>query len=404
MLSAVTRKELFGLGLLALLGGSSTQLETVTRNTRRELLSSTRANRTVHHYLYVLLENKIYVYDMDDGHRLAQTITLPSMVKFIRGTAADVRSHTLYISYGSVTSGGSLLKYDLVNNKVIYHKTYPLGIDSFAITPDGKTIYMPDGDGQSDGIWRMIDTVTGDVRGAIDTGGHAAHNTIVSLNGAHVYMGPRLSNYLVVADTRTNRVISKIGPVKNGVRPFTINGTGTLAFIETSGFLGFQVANISTGQILYTVPVNGFTFNGFNQFAPSHGISLSPDEKELYISDWPHSYVHVFDVSHLPRKGPKKVADIKLHSMGGSESPCVSTNCMKEGWVLHSRDGRFVYIGDAGDVINTATRKSITYLGPLANTRKFLEIDWSNGRPVFATSRYGVGYVTKQHRGPPSQA
>jgi DNA-binding beta-propeller fold protein YncE len=241
----------------------------------------------------------------------------------------------------------------------------------------------------------MIDTVTGNIRGAIDTGGHAAHNTIVSLNGAHVYMGPRLSNYLVVADTRTNHVIKEIGPVKNGVRPFTINGAGTLAFIETSGFLGFQVANIATGQILYTVPVNGFTFNGFNQFAPSHGISLSPDEKELYISDWPHSYVHVFDVRHLPRKGPKKVADIKLHSMNGSESPCVSTNCMKEGWVLHSRDGRFVYIGDAGDVIDTATRKSVAYLAPLANTRKFLEIDWANSRPVFASSRYGVGYVTR---------
>jgi DNA-binding beta-propeller fold protein YncE len=340
---------------------------------------------------------------MDDGHHLVQTITLPSMVKFIRGAAADVRSHALYISYGSVTSGGSLLKYDLISKKVIYHKTYPTGIDSFGITPDGKTIYMPDGDGQSNGIWRVIDAATGDVRGGIDTGGHAAHNTIVSLNGAHVYMGPRLSNYLVVADTRTNHVIRKIGPVKNGVRPFTINGTETLAFIETSGFLGFQVANIATGQILYTVPVNGFTFNGFNQFAPSHGISLSPDERELYISDWPHSYAHVFDVSHLPGKAPKKVADIKLHSMGGSESPCISTNCMKEGWVLHSRDGRFVYIGDAGDVINTATRKSVAYLAPLANTRKFLEIDWANGRPVFATSRYGVGYVTQLRQERPSE-
>jgi hypothetical protein len=92
--------------------------------------------------------------------------------------------------------------------------------------------------------------------------------------------------------------------------------------IETSGFLGFQVATIATGQILYTVPVNGFTFNGFNQIAPSHSISLSPDEQDLYISDWPHSCAHVFDVSDLPGKELKKVSDIKLHSMAGSESPC----------------------------------------------------------------------------------
>ena len=217
-------------------------------------------------------------------------------------------------------------------------------------------------------------------------------------------MGPRLSDYLAVADTRTNHVIRRIGPVKNGVRPFTINGEETLAFIEASGFLGFQVADITSGRILYTLSVNGFTYDGFNQYAPSHGISLSPDENEIYISDWPHSYAHVFDVSHLPKKEPKKIADVKLHPMSGSESPCISTNCMKEGWVLHSRDGRFVYIGDGGDVIDTATRKSVAYLAPLANTRKFLEIDWANGRPVFATSRYGVGYVNKRHRGPPTQA
>ena len=44
-----------------------------------------------------------------------------------------------------------------------------------------------------------------------------------------------------------------------------------------------------------------------------------------------------------------------------------------------------------------AAPKSVAYLAPLANTRKCLEIDWANGRPVFATSRHGVGYVTKLH-------
>jgi hypothetical protein len=70
---AVTRKELFGLGLLALLGGASEQHDIGTRNTPRELLSSTRAHRIIHHYLYVLLENKVYVYDMDDGHHLVRS-------------------------------------------------------------------------------------------------------------------------------------------------------------------------------------------------------------------------------------------------------------------------------------------------------------------------------------------
>jgi DNA-binding beta-propeller fold protein YncE len=348
----------------------------------------------IQHYLYVLSEDgKMYVYDMDHGHALVKTIGLPSPVPFIRGVGAVPASHSLYISYGSVSSHGQLMKLDLLTNQVIYIRTMPKGIDSFDITPDGKTIYMPDGDGQSDGVWRVVDAATGDVLGLIDTGGHDSHNTIVSLSGSHAYMGPRLSNYLVMADTSTNQIIRQIGPVQNGVRPFTINSKETLAFIETSGFIGFDVADINSGKILYTVPVPGYTYDPHSGFAPSHGISLSPDEKELYISDWPHSLVHVFDVAGLPSATPRLIASIKVHNMVGNDTPCVQTNCMKEGWVLHSRNGRFVYIGDAGDVIDTATRQSIAFLPPLANTRKFIEIDWRNGLPITTTTRYGKGYA-----------
>ena len=110
------------------------------------------------------------------------------------------------------------MKMDLLTKQVIYNQQMPVGIDSFDITPDGKKIYMPDGDGQSDGVWRVVDAATGNVTASIDTGGHNPHNTIVSLNGTHVYMGSRLSNYLIKADTTTNQVIQRIGPMQEGVR------------------------------------------------------------------------------------------------------------------------------------------------------------------------------------------
>jgi hypothetical protein len=77
--------------------------------------------------------------------------------------------------------------------------------------------------------------------------------------------------------------------------------------------------------------------------------------------------------------------------MAGLETPCLY-DCQKEGWIEHSRDGRFVYVGDSGDVISTATRKIVAHLPALYNGRKFLEIDWANNVPVFATNRHGVGY------------
>lgn len=350
------------------------------------------ASSSTQHYLYVLPEGgKMYVYDMDNNHSLIKTIQLPSKISFIRGMGADPLTHSLYLAYGNDTTGGHLFKMDLLTDQEIYDQTLPVGSDSFDIIPDGKTIYMPDGDTQSNGIWRVIDATTGKVTSSIDTGGHNPHNTIVSLDGKHVYMGPRISNYLVLADISTNKIIKQIGPVQSGIRPFTINNAETLAYIETSDFLGFDVADIITGKILYKVSIPGKSTTG--GFAPTHGISLSPDEKEIYISDWPNSKVHIFDVTAVPQAAPKLVLDLPVHNMVGNDVPCVGTNCLKEGWVLHSLDGRFVYVGDAGDVIDTATRKSIAFIDPLANTRKFIEIDWQNGLPVATSTRYGKGRV-----------
>ncbi len=356
--------------------------------------TNTPTRSTIRHYEYVFPDGGMYVYDADNHHRLLKSVSLPTTAG-VRGIAASPVTHMLYVSYGGdggSHGNGSMLKYDLVADKVVWVKNYSHGIDSMAISPDGNTIYMPGGELARDGTWYVIDAKTGSEIGTIN-GGLGPHNTIVSLSGTHVYLGSRNYNYLEVADTTTNQVIRKIGPLYSGVRPFTINGKETLAFTTATGFLGFQISDITTGRVLYTVPFKGFSWDGRGPSAPSHGISLSPDEKELYVMDSPNSYVHVFDVSSVPASPPEQVADIKITSMEGNETDC-AYDCLKDGWLQHSGDGRFVYVGDSGDVIDTATRKSVIYLPTLANTRKMLEIDWQSGLPIFTTSRSGLGYVT----------
>jgi DNA-binding beta-propeller fold protein YncE len=365
-----------------------------TASTNAGTNTPTAGSSSIRHYEYVFPDGGMYVYDMDKGHELVKTIRLPTTAG-VRGVVASPVTHMLYISYGGDSGrngNGSLLKFDLVADQLVWMKSYSHGIDSMAISPDGKTIYMPDGEITPDGIWYVIDANSGNETGTI-TGGRGPHNTIVSLNGAHVYLGGRNHNYLEVADTRTNQVIKNIGPLYSGVRPFTINGSETIAYTTATGLLGFQVSDIISGQVLYTVRIKGFPWNGRGASAPSHGISLSPNEKELYVMDSPNSYVHVFDVSGVPASAPVQVADIKVTSMAGNETGC-AYDCLKDGWLQHSRDGRFVYVGDSGDVIDTTTRKSVITLPTLSNTRKMLEIDWQNGVPIFTTSRSGLGYVT----------
>ncbi len=358
--------------------------------------------RGVHHYLYVFLDQAMYVYDIDHRHRLVQHVRLPDGVSGIRGVAASPSSHTLYVSYGADAgpgSTGSLLAYDLLTDTVRWNRTYSHGIDSLAIDSSGSRIYLPDGELSPDGRWNVIDARSGAAIGRIDAG-TGPHNTIVGLSGKNVYLGGRNYPYLEVASTATRRVTKRIGPLRSGVRPFTINGAETVAYTTATGFLGFQVSSIKTGRVLYTEtfgPRFQYDPATFSPSAPSHGISLSADERQLWVIDGPNGFVHVFDVAGVPRHPPRRMADIKLADpLTGEQTNC-SYDCARDGWLLHSRSGCFVYVGDSGDVISAATRRQVAFLPALRNSREYLEIDWRSGAPVSTTSRTGLGYV---RRGP----
>jgi hypothetical protein len=103
--------------------------------------------------------------------------------------------------------------------------------------------------------------------------------------------------------------------------------------------------------------------------------------------------VQVYDVSRVAQGvAPTRLASIPVAGWNGAEHPC-AYDCAQDGWLQHSLDGRFVYVGDSGEVIETATRRVLTLLPTLANTRKSLEIDWRGGVPVATSGRLGVGRV-----------
>jgi len=56
-----------------------------------------------------------------------------------------------------------------------------------AITPDGKTIYMPAGENSGTNLWYVEDAATGNDQTTIQTD-RDPHDTVVSVNGSHVYM------------------------------------------------------------------------------------------------------------------------------------------------------------------------------------------------------------------------
>jgi DNA-binding beta-propeller fold protein YncE len=344
----------------------------------------TASSRATAHFEYVVTDCEIDVYDIDRGNRFVQQIRLPQIVH-PRGVVASPVTGMLYVSYGGVggdSGNGSMLAYDLRRARIAWQRDYDVGTGSIAVTKNGRRIYMPVGEGSHSGTWEIIDAVSGAVTGSIEAGA-GAHNTIISLDGRYVYLAGVEHPYLAVASTSTNRVIREIGPLISGGRPFTINAAQTIAYTTSRGFLGFQISSIKTGKVVASVGVPGFSYDPHTfRRSPCHGISLAPNERQLYLIDTPNGYVHVFDVSRVPELAPHHLADIKL-----AHPP------PNDGWLQHSRDGRYVYVGRAGDVIDTRMFKVVAFLPPLQNTADSLEIDWRDGRPLSTTSRYGLGYV-----------
>ena len=335
---------------------------------------------TAGRYEYVVTADGLYVY-AEGTARLVEQVALPGLTTVPRGLDVDVRRHALYVSYGGQggTSGaGALLKYDLLRDRVVWQKVYPVGVDSFALARDGNTMLMPGGEGEPAPWWYVLRVSDGRVLTRIE-GGPYPHNTVVSLDGRRAFLAPRGDPWLTMIDARTYRTLRKIGPLRDGVRPFTINRAGTLAFTTATGFRGFQVANITTGKVLYTVDF-GSVPSDFALTAPSHGISLSPDERQVWVVDRPARSVHVYDLSRVPRAAPRELAVLPVAADG--DPP---------GWIAHTLDGRYVYVGNSGDVFATRGLRHVGSLPALRRTRLYLEIDWRAGRPVATSTRQGLG-------------
>ncbi len=211
----------------------------------------------------------------------------------------------------------------------------------------------------------------------------ARHMLLIGYGTGSTLAFDLLANRIVPAGRSTIDATSATRP------PFAIDGGKGVVYTTAPGSLGFRASSLETGRILYSESFHRFTWNPqeFGPSAPSHGISLSPDGRELWVMDAPNSYVHVFDVSGVPASPPRQVADILLSQpMTGDELPC-SSDCARLGSIQHSLDGRFVYVGDSGDVIDARARATLTNLPALRNSRQQLEIDWAGGRPVATSAR-----------------
>lgn len=316
----------------------------------------------------------ILVYDMDNGHKFVRrikTFDVPEgqQPENVKGVAASARTGRIYVS-----TPKRIAAFDLATDQLVWNRTYEGGCDRMALSPDGKIMYVPSFEGPH---WHVIDALTGDVISKIVVNS-GAHNTLYGPDGKRVYLAGLKSPILSIADTRTHTVAGGVGPFSSAVRPFTINAKQTLCFVNVNDLLGFEIGDIKTGKMLHRVEVSGYQKGPVKRHGcPSHGIGLTPDEKEIWLSDGANSMVHVFDATVMP---PKQVTSIALRD--------------QPGWVTFSMDGRYAY-PSTGEVIDTRSKKIAVALtdeeGRMVQSEKVVEIVFEGGKPERSGDQFGIG-------------
>jgi DNA-binding beta-propeller fold protein YncE len=346
-------------------------------------VSADEPQKKERHYLYVVspgIRNYlefggagILVFDIDNNHAFVKRIETPASREAkpenIKGVCACAATKKLYF-----TTLTKLYCVDLMTEKTLWEKKLPGGCDRMAITPDGKTLYVPSFEKDH---WNVVDGATGEMLKQIVTKS-GAHNTIVSLDGSQAYLAGLRSPLLRVVDCKTQDVVKTVGPFSAAIRPFTVDAAKKYCYINVNGLLGFEVGDLTTGEKVCRVEVPGVK-GGIpkRHGCPSHGVGLLPDEEEVWVCDAFNSSMHIFDATSLP---PKFLSSIKLR-----EQP---------GWITFSRDGRWAW-PSTGDVIDTKIKKIVYRLtdekGREVHSEKVVEIAFVDGVPVWAGDQFGLG-------------
>ena len=347
---------------MAIAGAIAHSVSTAAQETRRFLYVAVpgAGNETEYRGVGIL------VYDIDKGHTFVKRIpTWPvaagQQPEQVRGVAANAGTRRLFLS-----TEKRLAAFDLVTEKILWEKTYDgTCCDRLALSPDGATIYAP---AFGSPKWYVINAENGALLTTIDTMGWP-REAIFSSDGSLVFLSAWESPVLSVVDAKARKIVREIGPFTDFLCPFTINGRASQVFANVDGLVGFEVGDLQTGLILDRVVIEGYQMEAAEKYeCPSHGIGLTPDERELWVADGVDNRLHVFDATTYP---PVASTTIEVRA--------------QPRWITFGIDGRYAY-PSSGDVIDRASKKVVATLdderGLFVHSERMLEIQFTGRNPI----------------------
>jgi YVTN family beta-propeller protein len=255
------------------------------------------------------------------------------------GLVATAKGDLLYITIENTKGNrGELLWFDTIQDQVIRRMKVGPRPNQPACTPDGSLVYVP----CDDASWWVVDALKAEVVAKIATGGRP-HNTLASSDGKRMYLGPKGSYHVLIADTSSHKLAGEI-LLSDAPRPIALSKDEQRLYANVDTLIGFEVADVPSHRVIHRVEAE-VPAELLRTTSRSHGIALTPDERELWMCDVFHDRTYVFDLLTEP---PKQRATIEMQGGGY--------------WICFSPDGKFAYIseriGNTVAVIDAATRRT----------------------------------------------
>jgi DNA-binding beta-propeller fold protein YncE len=335
----------------------------------------------------------IIVLDVNDGYHFVKRIPTWEYAgsmspEQVSGVAASPVTNLIYVA-----ARGRLAAIDMGTDKMVWSVTLDgKCCERPQVTPDGKIVVVG---GDLQDYWYEVDAVTGKLIGKLDAPlSPNSHNLNLSADGKTAYMSPN-NKVMTISDIKSRKIIKTI-PFPDNIRVFVLNKDSSKVYANNNNFLGFLIADVATGEITKKVEVTSVNWHAkwdvtprprIPHGCPSHGIALTPDEKEIWVADGIFNKIHIFSNTD----DPKEIDTIDM-----SAGPF---------WMTFGLDAKVAYVS-SGDIVDIATHKIVGQMkdeyGRVITSEKLLDMTFDNGHAQRVSNQFANSfgdYVTAENLG-----
>jgi YVTN family beta-propeller protein len=232
---------------------------------------------------------------------------------------------------------------DTATNKIIGTVQLQGRPNQIAATPDGKYVAVPIRDCDSVDV---VDVAQQKIVKVLPI--KEPHNALNSGSNRYLYVSSMGSHEINVIDL-ARMDYSAVVPVGGRPRPFVVAPDGNTIYVALANLHGFVIVDIAAKEVVQRIemPSEHATLRPVEYETPdtmTHGIGLTPDGSELWVTSLLDDCVYIYDV---------KAKKITGHVATGTGP----------NWIAFSPDGKYICVSNADSndvsIIDVKTRHQV---------------------------------------------